>query len=85
MIAATRSGEIDGFVDDDVVMIVLDQDPELRLAFTIETRNQWGIAVRLGEDDLRAALDGALTTIIGDDSLEAVWSRHMPDLPWPLG
>ena len=53
MIAATRSGEVDGFVDDDVVMIVLDADPELRLAFTVETRNQWGIAVRHGEDELR--------------------------------
>jgi ABC-type amino acid transport substrate-binding protein len=85
MIAATRTGEIDGFVDDDVVMIVLDEDPELRLAFTVETRNQWGIAVRHGEDELRAALDAALTTVIDDGSLEAVWARHMPDLPWPLG
>jgi polar amino acid transport system substrate-binding protein len=85
MIAATRTGEIDGFVDDDVVMIVLDEDPELRLAFTVETRNQWGIAVRHGEDELRAALDAALTTVIDDGSLEAVWTRHMPDLPWPLG
>jgi ABC-type amino acid transport substrate-binding protein len=85
MIAATRSGEVDGFVDDDVVMIVLDADPELRLAFTVETRNQWGIAVRHGEDELRGRLDEALGAIIADGSLEAVWTRHMPDLPWPLG
>jgi len=85
MIAATRSGEIDGFVDDDVVMVPLDADPELRLAFTVETRNPWGIAVRKGEDGLRDALDGALGAIIADGSLEAAWRRHMPDLPWPLG
>ncbi len=85
MIAATRSGEIDGFVDDDVVMVPLDDDPELRLAFTVETRNQWGIAVRKGDDALREALDGALGAIIADGSLEAAWRRHMPDLPWPLG
>ena len=85
MIAATRSGEIDGFVDDDVVMVELDNDPELRLAFTVETRNQWGIAVRHGDDALREALDGALGAIIADGSLQAVWERHMPDLPWPLG
>ncbi len=84
MIAATRSGVVDGFVDDDVVMVLLDADPELRLAFTVETRNDWGIAVRHGSDALRAALDGALTTIINDGSLEAVWQQHMPDLPWPL-
>ena len=84
MIAATRSGEIDGFVDDDVVMVHLDADPELRLAFTVETRNQWGIAVRKGEDALREALDGALGAVIADGSLEDAWRRHMPDLPWPL-
>jgi ABC-type amino acid transport substrate-binding protein len=85
MIAATRAGEIDGFVDDDVVMVPLGDDPELRLAFTVETRNQWGIAVRHGEDALRGALDDALGAIIADGSLEAVWRSHMPDLPWPLG
>jgi polar amino acid transport system substrate-binding protein len=85
MIAATRCGDIDGFVDDDVVMVPLDEDPELRLAFTVETRNQWGIAVRRGEDALRAALDDALGAIIADGSLEAAWCRHMPELPWPLG
>ncbi|MEI6626593.1 MAG: transporter substrate-binding domain-containing protein, partial [Thermoleophilia bacterium] len=77
--------EIDGFVDDDVVMVPLDADSELRLAFTIETRNQWGIAVRRGDDDLRNALDGALGTIIDNGSLAEVWHAHMPDLPWPLG
>ena len=85
MIAATRSGEVDGFVDDDVVMVPLDREPDLRLAFTVETRNQWGIAVRHGDDALRAALDDALGAIIADGSLESVWRRHMPDLPWPLG
>ena len=84
MIAATRSGDVDGFVDDDVVMFPLDREPDLRLAFTVETRNQWGIAVRRGEDGLRAALDDALAAVIADGSLEATWRRAMPDLPWPL-
>ena len=39
----------------------------------------------LGEDELRGRLDEALGAIIADGSLEAVWTRHMPDLPWPLG
>lgn len=84
MIAATRSGAIDGFVDDDVVMVPLDDDPDLRLAFTIETRNRWGVAVRHGDDELRTALDGALAEVIADGALEAVWRRHMPGLPWPF-
>ncbi len=84
MIAATRSGAVDGFVDDDVVMVPLDDDPDLRLAFTVETRNRWGVAVHRGDDKLREALDGALHGAIADGSLAAVWRRAMPGLPWPF-
>ena len=84
MLAALRSGEVDGVVDDDVVMIPLDALPEYRLAFTIETKNQWGIAVRRGDDALREALNRALTMIIENGSLRSAWQRAMPDLPWPL-
>src|SRR5699024_1604519 len=42
MIEATRSGEIDAFVDDDVVMLpVAEQDEDLEEAFTIKTQKQW--------------------------------------------
>lgn len=84
MIAATRAGEVDGFVDDDVVMVPLDREPDLHLAFTVPTRNRWGIATRHGESDLLAAIDGALAQAIADGSLEAAWRRWMPDLAFPL-
>lgn len=85
MIAATRSGEIDGFVDDDVVMIPLGQeDPDFVEAFTVRTGNRWGIGVAPGNDALREEIDAALEAIIADGSLEQVWSRWMPLLPFPL-
>jgi ABC-type amino acid transport substrate-binding protein len=84
MIAATRSGEVDGFVDDDVVMVPLARDPELHLAFTVATRNRWGVAFR-HDDPLRHAVDDALAAVIADGSLASVWQRWMPDLTWPLG
>ncbi|QBE48007.1 substrate-binding periplasmic protein [Leucobacter triazinivorans] len=85
MIAATRSGEIDGFVDDDVVMIPLGQeDPDFVEAFTVLTGNRWGIGVAPGNDALREEIDAALEAIIADGSLEQVWSRWMPLLPFPL-
>ncbi len=86
MIAALRSGEIDAFVDDDVVMIPLaENDPDFVVAFTAETRNPWGIGVRKGNDELRAEIDRALATVIADGRLKAVWHKWMPDLPFPLG
>lgn len=84
MIRALREGAIDGFVDDDVVMVPLGEEPGLRLAFTVETRNRWGVAVRAGNDSLRSALDDALGRVIADGSLGAAWRRHMPWLAFPL-
>lgn len=85
MIAATRSGEIDGFVDDDVVMIPLaQQDPDFVEAFTAKTQNRWGIAVAPGNDALREELNAALAAVVADGSLAAVWKKWMPLLDFPL-
>lgn len=84
MIRALRAGEIDGFVDDDVVMVPLGDEPDLRLAFTVETRNAWGVAVARGNDELRSALDAALDAVIADASLRSAWERWMPWLEFPL-
>ncbi|MGD9607319.1 MAG: substrate-binding periplasmic protein [Leucobacter sp.] len=86
MIEATRSGAIDGFVDDDVVMIPLGQeDPDFVEAFTVKTGNRWGIGVAPGNDALRGEIDAALAAVIADGSLAAVWNKWMPLLPFPLG
>jgi polar amino acid transport system substrate-binding protein len=85
MIRALRAGAIDGFVDDDVVMVPLGDEPDLRLAFTVPTGNRWGVAVRRGDDALRSALDGALASVVADGDLRAVWEAWIPWLPFPLG
>jgi polar amino acid transport system substrate-binding protein len=85
MIAALRAGDIDGFVDDDVVMVPLGREPDLRLAFTVETRNPWGMGVRKGNDDLRERIDAALAAVKSDGRLRAVWSQWLPDdLEYPF-
>ncbi|MFN0155946.1 MAG: substrate-binding periplasmic protein [Gaiella sp.] len=84
MIRATRDGTVDGFVDDDVVMVPLGEEPDLRLAFTIPTRNRWGVAVRKGNDEVREALERALAAAIEDGSARAAWELWMPWLPFPL-
>jgi polar amino acid transport system substrate-binding protein len=84
MIRALRAGDVDGFVDDDVVMVPLGEEPDLRLAFTVPTRNRWGVALRTGNDELRDAIDGALSETIADGRLGAAWERWMPWLAFPL-
>jgi len=85
MIEATRSGAVDGFVDDDVVMIPLaEEDPDFVVAFNVETRNRWGIGVAPGNDALRLEINAALEAVLADGSLEQVWKKWMPLLPFPL-
>jgi polar amino acid transport system substrate-binding protein len=85
MIEATRSGVIDGFVDDDVVNIPLvEQDGDFATAFIAETRNRWGIGVAPGNDELWTQINSAIADVIADGSLEAVWKRWMPLLDFPL-
>ncbi len=84
MIRALRAGDVDGFVDDDVVMVPLGDEPDLRLAFTIATRNRWGVAVRPRNDALRTAIDEALNAVVADGSAKAAWEQWMPWLAFPL-
>ncbi|CAN5238308.1 ABC transporter substrate-binding protein [soil metagenome] len=84
MIAALRSGDVDAFVDDDVALVPVGDQPDLRVAFTVATRNRWGVAVAKGNDALRGELNAALAAAIADGSLEQVWKEWMPDLAFPL-
>lgn len=85
MIAALRTGAVDAFVDDDVVMIPLaEKDPDFVVAFTAVTRNPWGIGVQKGNAELLGELNSALDTVIADGRLATVWNDWMPDLPFPL-
>jgi len=84
MLDALRAGEVDGVVDDDVAFLALADDPHLEIAFTVPTRNEWGVAVSKARPETRDELDGALAEVIGDGRLEACWESWLPGLAYPF-
>ena len=84
MIGALRSGEVDAVVDDDVALIPLAGAPDIDLAFTVPTRNPWGIGVRKANDDLREQLNRAIAQVKQDGRLAEVWQRWVPELEYPF-
>jgi polar amino acid transport system substrate-binding protein len=84
MLDALRSGEVDGVVDDDVAFLALADDPELEIAFTVPTRNEWGVAVSKSRPQMRDELDRALAEVLRDGRLEACWESWLPGLAYPF-
>lgn len=84
MVRALRDGTVDAVVDDDVALVPLGDEDDLTVAFTVATRNRWGVSVAKGNNHLREQLDTALNTVIADGTLTAQWNRWMADLPFPL-
>ncbi|HET6171258.1 MAG TPA: transporter substrate-binding domain-containing protein [Gaiellales bacterium] len=81
MLRALQIGEVDAVVDDDVAFLGIERTyPDIRVAFTVKTRNRWGCALRLGDADLKSALDDA----IAQADLPAVWRDWLPSLTYPL-
>ena len=85
MIGALRAGELDGVVDDDVAFLAIAEDPDVEIAFTVPTRNEWGVAVSKARPEMRDALDGALAEAIRDGRLAACWESWLPRLAYPFG
>ncbi|GAA1972108.1 ABC transporter substrate-binding protein [Nocardioides panacihumi] len=85
MLAALRSGDVFGVVDDDVVFVPLgDSDPTFELGFVVKTFNPWGIGVAKDRPELRAALDTALANVISDGRHRKVWEAWLPTLEYPF-
>ncbi|WP_411734598.1 ABC transporter substrate-binding protein [Paeniglutamicibacter sp.] len=85
MLAAVAESSVDAMVDDDVVLVPLGDDPRYDVAFTVATRNPWGIGVAKDNLFLREELNVALAAVIADGSLREVWDTWMPTLDFPLG
>ena len=84
MLDALRAGDVDGIVDDDVALVPLADDPDFDVAFTVTTRNEWGVAVSKGRPEMRDSLDRALGEKIADGRLAACWERWLPELSYPF-
>ena len=69
-----REREIDAMVDDDVVLVPLGEDPRYDVAFTVRTRNPWGIGVAKDNPGLRAELDAALGAVDRRRQPGTVWN-----------
>jgi ABC-type amino acid transport substrate-binding protein len=81
MLRALLAGEVDAVVDDDVAFIGIDRTwPGVAVAFSVPTRNAWGCALRLGDDDLKRRLDDGIARA----DLAAAWRRWLPSLAFPL-
>lgn len=85
MLGALAAGDVDAVVDDDVALLPLDGDERFNVAFTVPTRNRWGIAVSKQRPEIRRELDAALTQVIGSGELQKIWEHWLPGLDFPLG
>ncbi len=85
MLAALRAGEIDALVDDELVLIVAaEDDPNLRLAFSVPTQVPFAIALPKNQTASLNALNDILNTLIVDGTVAQIWEKWIPWKPFPL-
>lgn len=84
MADAARSGGIDAFVDDEIVLPALEADGSLRVAFIVATQNPYGIALRKDSPALRDLLNQAIAQLIEDGTLAEIWDRSFPGKAFPF-
>jgi ABC-type amino acid transport substrate-binding protein len=85
MLVALRAGEIDALIDDELVLVVAaEEDPGLKLAFTVPTQVPFAIGVTKQRPALVAALNQTLETAIADGSLAKIWQTWIPWKPFPF-
>ena len=85
MLNALRSGEIDALIDDELVLVVpAEEDPSLKLAFTLPTQMPFAIAVSKGNAALLSALNATLEELIADGTMARLWATWIPWKPFPF-
>ena len=85
MVHALEAGDVDAVVDDDVALVPIADDPRFEIAFTVQTRNPWGIAVAKDRPDRLAMIDDALSRVTASGDLEVAWKQWLPTLAYPFG
>ena len=76
MIDALSNGEIDGVVDDEPAFGGLLNNSQFKLAFTVESMNPWGIAMRHGNEELQKKINISLEKIISNSIHQNIWNRN---------
>ncbi|WP_245939661.1 substrate-binding periplasmic protein [Stenomitos frigidus] len=85
MLEALRSGQIDALIDDEFVLVVAaEDDPDLRLAFSVLTQVPFSIGVPKAHPDCLNALNQTLDDLIADGTVAKLWSEWIPWKPFPL-
>lgn len=85
MLAALRAGEVDAVVDDELVLITAaEADPNLAIAFTVETQHPFAIALRPDNTDLLDALNQTLDQLEADGTLKTLWAKWIPWRSFPF-
>lgn len=84
MVQALRNHEIDALVDDDVALVPLANEADLRIAYTAPTQNKWGIAISKQRPELLIEINNALQALKDDGTLADIWSQWMPNLQYPF-
>ncbi len=85
MLAALRAGDIDALIDDELVLVVAaEEDPQLRLAFTLPTKAPFAIGVSKAQPMLLEKLDSALSALIADGTTAELWATWIPWKPFPF-
>ncbi len=85
MLAALRSGEIDALIDDELVLVVAaEEDPNLRLAFSLPTQVPFAVGVQKANAELLNAINAALEELIRSGQMAQLWTEWIPWKPFPF-
>lgn len=85
MLAALRAGEIDALIDDELVLVVAaEEDPNLKIAFSLPTQVPFAIGVPKGRPELSQKLDQALADLTANGTLARLWAKWIPQRPFPF-
>ncbi len=85
MVGSLVDGEVDGFVEDEIFLLrVVEDNPEVEIAYVTSSANPYGIAMRHGDDNLRAAIDEVLADLLSSGELEKIWTQWFGDVRFRL-
>jgi polar amino acid transport system substrate-binding protein len=82
MIDALSNREVDGVVDDEPAFGGTIQDPKFKVAFTVETKNAWGVAIQKDNFSLKEKIDKALNNIHQNRIHKEIWLKNFT-IPYP--